>query len=385
MKKMYNLSKYKSGIINIEIQSARPERFVNQLWKSNVLIKNIRKKSITTIEMEVRLSDYKIIDELAKRTKTRIKITGRKGIAFFLIRARNKLTLSGGIILFILILYYLSTYIWGIEIKADKNIAPYDVRQQLYSIGIKPGIKKNSINAKAVEEKMNDLNDNIMWIKARIEGSRLVVSVAERQPPPNMSSDTAPCNLVSCKDGQVVRVYTTAGTSVVKPGDIIKKGQLLIKGEQGKEGSITPVHSKGDVIAKTFYEETTSVPFHGTKNVRSGKFVESYYIMVGNKKIYLKKSINKFQNYDKIIDDKHFIKKEVYYEVKPKEFKLNTNQVIEETLNKLNNSILLKLNKSVKVVDKIIDTKVDGDNCIVRLVIVAEENVAVQENIEQQR
>lgn len=382
---MNNISKYKSGIINIEIQSAKPESFVNLLWKNKVIVKNIRKISITTIAAEVKLRDYEVIDKLAKKTKTKIKITDRKGIAFYLIRARKKITLSGGIILFVLILYYLSTYIWGIDINSDKNIAPYDIRQQLYSIGVKPGIKKSSIDVKTIEEKMNDLNENIMWVKVRMEGSKLVVSVAERKSPPSVVNDTEPCNLISSKDGQVVRVYTVAGTAVVKQGDIIKKGQLLVKGEQGKEGTITPVHSKGDVIAKTFYEQTINVPFQGIKNERTGKYVESSYIMVGNKKIYLKKSVNKFQNYDKIIDDKHFIKKEVYYEVKPKEFKLDTDKVIEETLNKLNDEILLKINKSVKVVDKIVDTKIDGDNCIVRLVIVAEENVAIPENLDQQR
>ena len=69
-----------------------------------------------------------------------------------------------------------------------------------------------------------------MWVKARIEGSKLKVSAVERQSPPSIISEDSPCNLVAKRDGEVIRVYTTAGTSVVKKGDMIRKGQILVKG-----------------------------------------------------------------------------------------------------------------------------------------------------------
>ena len=45
-------------------------------------------------------------------------------------------------IIFLCIIYYLSTYIWSIEIDVQKNISPFEIRKQLNEIGIKPGIDK---------------------------------------------------------------------------------------------------------------------------------------------------------------------------------------------------------------------------------------------------
>lgn len=382
MKETHNWSRYKTGTIIIEIQSLIPEKFLNLLWKNNVKVKKVKRISLTSVIMEVPLRDYKIIEEMAHRTKTKVKILKREGIAFFILKARRKLTLFGGILLFIGIIYFLSTFIWGIDITTDKDLTPYEIRQQLGQLGIKPGISKRDIDVNNIEENISRNNDEIMWIRARIEGSRLKITVAERQSPPQIVKDDTPCDLVASKAGQVVRVYTEAGTPVVKPGDVIKAGQLLVKGEQGKEGSIYQVHAKGNIIARTFYEDTEEIAITGTRKKRTGKYIENYYIQIGNKKIYIKKQLNKFQTYDKIEDNKHFIKKEVFYETKDEQYKLDSNQVIKDTLEKLNKKIRIKLDKSVNIVDKIEDTKVEGDKCIVRLVLVGEENIALSQDLQ---
>lgn len=377
---MHNFKKYKKGIITLEIQSMMPEKFINLLWRNGVVVKNVRKISITTMYLDVNLQDFQLVDEIAKKTQTKMKIIDRRGLTFFLMRAKRRIALVGGIAIFAGMLYFLSTYIWSIDIITDHNLTPYEVRQQLAAFGIKPGISKKDINVYQLEEKMFKSNDDIMWFKARIEGSRLKITALERQNPPKIVPDNTPRNLVAKKDGEVIRVYTTAGTAVVKKGDIIKSGQIVVKGEQGKEGSTYLVPAKGDVIAKTFYEETKTVPLKGSKRIRTGNKIENYYIEVKGKKFYFKKALNKFKNYDKIIDNKGLIKKETYYEVNINNYVLDSKKVVNDTVNELYGKITVNLDKSVKILDKIIDSQPVGDNCKIRLVVIAEENIALPEN-----
>jgi similar to stage IV sporulation protein len=376
-----NFKKYKSGIITIQIQSLIPERFVNLMWKNGVYIKNIKKKDIATMTMEINLKDYDKIEDIAKRTNTKIKIIGRRGIAFFLIKVKRRWTLAAGVILFVGVIYYLSTFIWSIEINVDHNISPYEIRQQLSSFGIRPGINKSKINVYGIEEKLIKNNENIMWVKARIEGAKLEISAAERQSPPTVLTEDTPCNLVATKDGEVVRVYTEAGTPVVKKGDIIRKGQLLVKGEQGVEGSTYPIHSVGEVICKTFYEQSKKVKINEVKRERTGNKIENIYININGKKLYLKKSINKFKKYDKIEDNTFFIKKESFYEVKETTIHKDPKKVVKDTSNELYSRICANLDKSVKVIDKIVNYEA-GDVYTIRVLVVAEENVAIPEKIQ---
>lgn len=377
-----NFKKYKNAYITIEIQSMIPERFINLLWKNGVPIKNVVKKSITTFYMEVNLKDYDMIDSIARRTGTKIKIIKRRGVSFLLLFLKRRFALLIGAGIFIFILYFMSNFIWGIDIVSDHKVAPYEIRQQLKSYGIKPGINKNTVNVYEIEEKLTKDVDNIMWVRARLEGSKLVVKIEERQSPPQIVKDEEPCDLVAKKDAQIQRVYTTGGTAVVKKDDIVKKGDLLVKGEQGREEEQTyKVHAEGKVIGRTFYENIKNIKDYNIKRKRTGKSIEKIYINIKGKKIYLKNNINKFDKYDKIENNKFFINKDIYYEVKEYKDNENLKKIVDKTSNEMYKDISKNLDKSVKIVDKVVNYMPEGDNCTVRVLVIAEEDIAVPQKI----
>lgn len=74
--------------------------------------------------------------------------------------------------------------------------------------------------------------------------------------------------------------------------------------------------------------------------------------------------------------DDSFIKKEVYFEVQEKQKKINTEEVKEKIADELFSNIIVKLDKSVKIVDKIVDAKKENGKYEVRVMLVVEENIA---------
>lgn len=377
----FSLAHYRKGIVLIEIQSLIPEKFINLMWKNNVYIKNIKKKNITTMTMEINLKDYYGIEDIAQKTGTQIKIIKRRGIVFLIIKLKRRITLVTGVVLFIGIIYYLSTFIWSIEITSDKGLPPYIIRQQLKNYGVKPGINKNKINVYKLEEELIKNNDSIMWVKIRIDGSKLSVNAVERKSPPNIIKEDEPCNLIAKKDGKVVRIYTTLGTPVVKIGEDIKKGQILVKGQQGQEPSSYGVAAAGYVICRTSYEDTETVNLNSIKRQRTGNKIQNYYITIGNKKLYLKKNDNKFNNYDKIEESKFMLTKETYFEVKEVTVKGDLQKTVKDSGDKLYKKICSNLDKSINVLDKVVSYE-QGDYCKVKVQVIAEENVAIQDKIE---
>jgi similar to stage IV sporulation protein len=375
MKVMSNFKRYKKGIITMEIQSLMPEKFINLLWKNSINVKNIKKVNITTVVLEVKLSDYGEVNKLAKKVDTRIKIIGRQGLSFFLLKVRSRFALLLGVVLFGSLIYYLSSFVWNIEINTEHYISPYELRRQIAGFGITPGLRKKNIDVYDIESKLTRNNDEIMWVRARIEGVKLKIDIIERQSPPIIISNQTPCNLVASKDGIIVRTFTSEGTAIVGNGDMIQKGELLVKGEQGKEGSVYPVHAKGDVIAKTFYEEIKEVPLYNMSRVKTGNSIKNLYVKFKHKKIYLKNSLIPYSNYDIIEDNSKFINKEDYYEIQEKNIPVDSAKVAEE----IYSNILKNLDKTVKVIDKIIDIKKENDKYLIKVLVVAEENIAIEE------
>jgi len=382
MKEMSKINKYKRGTMTIEIQSHIPEKFLNLAWKNNIQIKNIRKRSITTIVMDINLKDFSLIEEIAQKTKSKIKIVSRRGVTFFLLKIRRRFALVGGVFIFIFILYFLSGFIWTIDIQTENNLSPYEIRQQLLNYGVMPGIRKNKVNVYQLQDNMIKSNENIMYFNARVDGSRLYVKVIDKVTPPSIIADNEPCNLVAKKDGQIVRVYTSAGSPTVKKGDTVKAGDIIVKGEQGKEGSTYTVHASGNVIARTFYEQIKEVPVKGVKKERTENKIENLYIEILGKKIYFKNSINKFKSYDKIVENSGFIKKEIYYEVKETKYNMDSQKVVDSTAEELYSKIVQSLDKSIKVVDKQVQSEPNGDNVKVRVLVVAEENIALAQKLQ---
>ena len=375
MKVMNNFKKYKKGIITMEIQSLMPEKFINLLWRNDINVKNVKKINITTVVLEVRLGDYGQISKLAKMVDTKVKIINRQGLYFFLIKIKNRFALLLGVVLFGSLIYYLSSFVWNIEINTESYISPYELRHQIAGFGVKPGLRKKNIDVYDIENKITRSNDEIMWVRARIEGIKLKVDIIERQSPPIIISNQTPVNLIASKDGIIVRVYTSEGTAIVENGDMIQKGDLLVKGEQGKEGSVYPVHAQGEVIAKTFYEEIKEVPLYNISRVKTGNSIRNLYINFKHKKIYLKNSLIPYSNYDKIEENSKFINKEGYYEIEEKSILVDAPKVAEE----IYTNMLKNLDKTVKVIDKIIDIKKDNDKYLIKVLVVAEENIALEE------
>lgn len=374
MREMNNFKKYKKGTITMEISSLMPEKFINLLWKNGIVTKNIKKVNITTVVLEVKLCDYGEIIKLAKKAEAKIVIIERSGLSFFFIKIKSRSAMVLGVILFGSIIYYLSTFVWNIEINTEQYISPYELRNQIKGFGVMPGLRKKNIDVYDLENKITRSNDEIMWVKARIEGVKLKVDVIERQSPPIIVNNQGACDLLANKDGIVNRVFTTQGTAVVENGDMIQKGDILVKGEQGKEGSVYAVHAEGEVIAKTFYEEIKEVPLSNVSKIKTGNSISNLYVNLANKKIYIKNNLIPYVNYDKIENNNKFIKSEKYYEVEEKIVPVDTAKITEE----IYSNILRNLDKSVKVIDKIVDVKKEKDKYLVKVLVVAEENIAYE-------
>lgn len=373
-------NKLKKDIITIEISVFSIEKVLNLLWNRNIKVSNIKRIDITTIKLDIRYDDYDEVKEAVKICKGRVKIVRKSGTEIFVGKLKRNIILSCGIVIFLFGLYYLSTYVWAIEIKTGENVTPYQLRRQLLELGITPGIKKSSFDVYDIEKKIETKNDMVLWSRVRIEGSTLKLVIEEKVNPPKLKEKENPNDCLAKKDGEVKRVYVTSGTSTVLPGDIVKKDDILIKGIEGKEGQEYEVPAKGVVIANTFYSKEMEVQISGEKLDKTGEKDSDIYLKIFGKKIYLKKAINSFKDYDKIEDNSSVLKKVIYFEKDYKTIEVNKEEVIDECSKQLEESLVKNLKNDAKVKDKVIDVQEIGEGKVLIVVnFVVEQDIANEE------
>lgn len=366
---------FDSGRLVIEINILNPEKILNILWSENIKVLNIKRVDIATIRVTIDYRDYNILKKSVKKLNGKCKIVGRRGMAFWVLRIKNNFFLLIGSFLFIIILLYLSTYVWRIEINTKNNVSPYELRQQLYFLGIKPGIKKNKVNGKEIEKELENLNGDILWSRARVEGSTLKIYIEEKVNPPVIKEEEKG-NLVAKIDGEVSRVYTFKGRSAVHIGDLIKAGDVLIEGINGSLEESYEVAPEGVVMANTFYEKSMTTNIDGKELQRTGKVDKDIYLNIFGKKIYLKKAIKDFKEYDKIEGTSKILNKVIYFEKEEKEVKLSEAEAIENAVKELQESLYNNLTREAKIKDRIVTTSKDGKgNITVSVVFVVEQNI----------
>lgn len=369
-------NKLLSGKLTIEVKALKVEKILNAIWNKNISINKVIKLDLTTIMFEVDYADYDEVLAIIKRYKGKMRITNRNGWIFRLIRLRKRISLVLGMFIFFGIIYGLSNYIWAIDIETKENLTPFEVRRELDSIGIKPGLKKSDINVYEIERKMQTINNQIMWIRTRIEGSTLHLVIEEKINPPSTEVKENDSVVAKC-DGEVERVYTYSGNPAVAPGDIVKEGDVLIYPVQGREGFEVETKPKGKVIANTFYEKYMEVQISGDKLERSGKKQSDVYLSFWGKKIYLKKVINKFTYYDKIEENNGVFNSVTYFEKKATTVNEDKDKIIEDASNKLEASLKKSLSNDVKITNKDIVTEDVGDGKIlVKVMFTVEQDIA---------
>jgi len=369
-------SSLKSGQVTIEINALMPEKILNAFWNNQIYTCNIVKVNLTTVRVTIYYRDYKDAEILIKKYRGKVKIVKTSGMIVLLMKMRRKLSLVIGMGLFFVVIYILSNYIWAIDIETQRNLSPFEVRQQLSSIGIKPGLNKSQVNVYEIEKKMEDLNSQIMWIRVRIEGSTLKLVIKEKVNPP-ATEKTLYNQVVAKMDGEVKRVYTNSGNPAVVPGDIVKKGDDLILPIQGREGFEMEVKPSGTIIANTFYDKFMEVQISGEKLERTGNKNSDIYLNFFGKKVYLKKAINQFESYDKIEEKDGFFNKITYFEKKGISVNLDKESTVKEATEKLESSLKKTLSNDAKIIDKKATVEdIEGGKILINVIFTVEQDIA---------
>mgnify|MGYP002564405603 CR=1 FL=1 len=337
--------------------------------------------NLTTYTLEINYKDYDKFVNTCKDQVVKYKIRGRKGIGFYYVKIKKNIAMTIGAFIFILGLYLLSNYVWAVEIKTDKYIAPYEIRAFLYSVGVKPGVKKGDLNVKDIEEDILKEIDNAMWARVRIEGSRLRVRIEERTPPPEITKNEGENDVIASEDGEIVRIYTHRGTALVKPGDLVKKGQLLIKGVEGKEGMEYPVSAEGTVLAKTFEESHMDTKTEELIEAYTGNKDSSIYIYIKGFKIYLKKPTKNFLTYDKIEDSNGLIKKVVFKEKEQKLKIIEEKEAENKASQEMTNEKLQYLDKNSRLLDSMVFSEPIETGLRVRVLFIIEKDIAIKSEV----
>ena len=144
-------------------------------------------------------------------------------------------------------------------------------------------------------------NDEIAWLGVNVRGSRVYVEITERidtESVPHLTEEK--CNLVASKDGVIEKLEVGQGQTMVKKGDGVREGDVLVSGIMDSAyGGFRLVHSYGEVYARTEYTATKEYQLNYIEKEYSGEEKVRFGLnLFGNKIELYPPSMRPDDNYD---------------------------------------------------------------------------------------
>jgi len=300
------------GYLVIHVTGEAPERFVNMAASRGIYLWDVERVRNGAVMLKVHLKAVKPLRHIARRTRCRFRIRQRLGLPFYFAALRRRKALALGALLFLTALYFLSSFIWFVEVKGNHKLDSSQVLQAAGQAGLRRGTFKWNIDPAAVENKIVEQLPLVSWSGVYIKGTKVTIEVAERIVP--AEENNRPAHIVAKKMGVIKEVLVINGRQAVKEGDTVSKGQVLISGEilpveepveiesdKKAEPSKPPVfvHAKGIARARVWYDGYSEVSLVETGKRPTGREETRVSIKFKGKEIILSGSPNEpFEQYE---------------------------------------------------------------------------------------
>jgi len=298
---------YVLGYLKLSVEGYYIERFINICKNNKITIWNLKRNKEIELYLNVRISEFKKICEIAKKTKCKIKIKNKKGIPFLLHKYKKRKIFLILLILITCFIGFSSNFVWNVEIKEENGQKLENIEKDIENAGLKTGILKSKVKTKEIINNIRLQRKDVAWIGIELKGTNAIVKLVKADEKPKIIDKNEYCSIVSNKSGIITKISAQTGTANVKVGDIVKENDVLINGwMEGKFTGIRYVHAKGDIEAKVWHTKHKKILYNTTQTIETGNTEKKYEMKINNFKINFYKNLSKFKIYDTIETENKF-------------------------------------------------------------------------------
>ena len=219
------------GYIIILVRGDYPERFLNLCRSRKIYMEKIQYKNNDQVTAQMRAGDFWRLRPVRSKTGVHIQIIQKRGMPFFFFANKKRKVFFAGMLLGCVLIFFMTGRIWNIHIEGNVRNGTGEILDFLDEQGIVHGMAKKKVNCSELAAAVRRKFTETTWVSARIEGTRLILELQEGITEKEDSADTSPCDLIADKEGIITDMIVRCGVPVKNPGDVCKKGELLVSGE----------------------------------------------------------------------------------------------------------------------------------------------------------
>lgn len=276
--------------IKIEVTGSI-NRFINKCISKKIYLSSISYMDDNKMTCIINLEDYKNIKRLNYYSK--IKIISYVGINKVKEIIKNNIFYIIIFILAFILIDIITSYIVDIEVIHSSSSIRKLIYKELDNNNVKKYSFAYSFNEldKIQQNILNNNKDKLEWISITKDGMKYIIRCEERKIK-EINKESGYRNIVAKKDAYITKIISTKGVNLVRSGEYVKKGDVLISGEiklyEEVKGNTL---ATGYVYGNVWYNVQLSIPKEENKKEYTGK---SRFNININDKIFFKNKYKYF-------------------------------------------------------------------------------------------
>ncbi len=290
------VSNFIKSYVVVNLNTKNYEKVLNLLRRKNIIMWDVNK-----VQDGISFKIYKKDFEKNKQffQDANIKPIKKIGVKFKLNKLYMRVGFVIGAIIIFIYAFVFCTFAWDIKVIGNEKLKENDIVEYLNENHIKTPIKIKKINNKYIEDLIYSKFSDIKFIEAHVEGINLVLFVKEKKETEYAISDNTPTSIVSNKQAVIYKTVVKHGELLVKEGDVVSVGQLLVQGtKKDKDNTSKLINSDATIFGYTYYNLTLNEPKTHVIKKETGKTNNIFRLIIKDKKIKIFGNENKYENYD---------------------------------------------------------------------------------------
>lgn len=346
----------------VRIDGLNLDKLYKIFKKKGFVISNVKRTTYKQIIFNIKSGQVKRL--LATLTQPCYNITIEKynGVSSIINFLKQRIGILIGVFLLFITVGFASNLTWNIEVYGNDTISTQQIVECLDLAGISIG---KGLNLETVEYAEGYLQQNLekaSLVSVIKKGSSVIVNIKEIRTSSVMENIGEQVHLVAEFDGVITSINNIEGTLLVKVGDVVKKGDVLIAGYfyDLNKNQISCI-AMGDIFANVWYTESVNFKTVETIMTRTGERQETTNLELFANTISVSNSPSTFTNYEVEETSEYLfennllpikINKTIYWETTPqiieRDFVESETNLISEALELAREKVPLTMSANIK-------------------------------------
>lgn len=372
------------GYIVVTISGNRIPLLLNMIMQQGLWIHDILYRKNGSIQFTMLRSDVRHLRPLLKQTHSKIHFGKRTGLPFFMQRAWKRKSFLAGLLIFMGLLYSLTSVVWTIEVEGTKNLSPETIVTAADSVGIHKGAWIGRLpDTDLLQAEMLDKVPELSWVGVRIQGTKVNIQVVEKVPPA-VHTPNSPQNIVASKKAIIDKVLVEKGLAAVQKGQLVNPGDVLISGTLPNGNT---VQGKGKVEATVWYGSEMQIPLQHLRKQYTGPSYNKHYLVFGSYPVQVwGYGQNPYKSFEEQAADREFyigsftlpirFRTAEVKETQEDIITLSEEEAKQEALERAAADVSAKIGESGRVIDqKILHQRSEHGNLYIKVLTIVQEDI----------